>query len=112
MSHFAEIDENNIVVRVLVGDNALPNEGLDWFIENLGGRWIQTSYNGNFRKQFAAIGYTYNPEADVFIENQTYPSWILDENFDWQPPTPKPTDGEYYWREETTSWVKLELDEV
>lgn len=112
MSHFAELNDNNEVIRVLVGDNALPNEGLDWFQENLGGTWIQTSYSGSFRKQFAAIGFTYDPTADVFIENQTYPSWILDENFDWQPPIPKPTEGTYYWNEETTSWVELESDEV
>ena len=52
MSHFAEIDDNNIVLRVLVGDNDYPNEGYDWFVENLGGTWIQTSYNGNIRKNF------------------------------------------------------------
>jgi len=66
MSHFAELDENNIVIRVLVGDNNMPNEGYDWFVENLGGRWVQTSYNGNFRGRFAGIGFTYDEELDVF----------------------------------------------
>ena len=66
MSHFAELDENNVVVRVLVGDNNMPNEGYDWFVENLGGRWVQTSYNGNFRGRFAGIGFTYDEELDVF----------------------------------------------
>jgi len=66
MSHFAELDENNIVIRVLVGDNNMPNEGYDWFVENLGGRWVQTSYNGNFRGRFAGIGYIYDEELDVF----------------------------------------------
>jgi hypothetical protein len=66
MSHFAELNENNIVVRVLVGDNDMTNEGYDWFIENLGGRWVQTSYNGNFRGRFAGIGFTYDEELDVF----------------------------------------------
>jgi len=112
MSHFAELNENNVVIRVLVGDNALPNEGLDWFIENLGGTWVQTSYNGSFRKQFASAGYTYNPVADVFIEAQTYPSWTLDENFEWQPPVPKPSEGSYFWDEETTSWLELPGEEV
>ena len=66
MSHFAELDENNIVVRVLVGDNDMPNEGYDWFVENLGGRWVQTSYNGNFRGRFAGIGFIYDETNDVF----------------------------------------------
>ena len=68
MSHFAEIDENNIVIRVLVGDNNDPNgdEGLQWFIENLGGVWVQTSYNDNFRGKFAGIGDHYNAKLDIF----------------------------------------------
>ena len=66
MSHFAELDENNVVIRVLVGDNDMPNEGYDWFIETFGGRWVQTSYNGNFRGRFAGIGFTYDEELDVF----------------------------------------------
>jgi hypothetical protein len=67
VSHFAEIDINNKVIRVLVGDNSMPNEGYDWFVENLGGTWIQTSYNGNIRKNFASIGYTYDAGRDAFI---------------------------------------------
>jgi hypothetical protein len=70
MSHFAELDENNIVIRVLVGDNNDPNgdEGYQWFINNLGGNWVQTSYNNNFRYNFAGIGFSYDPVADAFIE--------------------------------------------
>jgi len=70
MSHFAEIDDNNIVIRVLVGDNNDPNgdEGYQWFIDNLGGNWVQTSYNNNFRYNFAGIGFTYDSVADAFIE--------------------------------------------
>jgi hypothetical protein len=68
MSHFAELDENNVVVRVLVGDNDMPNEGYDWFIENLGGRWVQTSYNNNFRSRFAGIGFVYDEIKDVFYD--------------------------------------------
>jgi len=66
MSHFAELDENNVVIRVLVGDNDMPNEGYDWFVETFGGRWLQTSYNGNFRGRFAGIGFTYDETLDVF----------------------------------------------
>jgi hypothetical protein len=69
MSHWAEIDENNIVVRVLVGDNNDPagDEGYQWLIDNLGGTWIQTSYNANFRKNYAGIGYTFDADRDAFI---------------------------------------------
>jgi hypothetical protein len=66
MSHWAEIDENNIVVRVLVGDNNEPDEGQS-FMESLGGTWIKTSYNGTIRKNFAGIGYTYDSVRDAFI---------------------------------------------
>jgi hypothetical protein len=88
MSHFAELNKKNVVIRVLVGDNNDPNgdEGYQWFVENLGGKWVQTSYSGSFRKQFAGPGYVYIKEADVFIEPQPDPSWTLDENYDWQPP--------------------------
>lgn len=67
MAHFAEIDENNIVLRVLVTDNDYPNEGYDWLIENLGGRWIQTSYNGRIRGKFAGIGDYYDEQLDQFV---------------------------------------------
>lgn len=67
MSHFAEVDSNNTVLRVLVGNNSDPNEGYDWLIENLGGTWIKTSYNGNIRKNYAGIGYTYDEARDAFI---------------------------------------------
>jgi hypothetical protein len=69
MSHWAELDENNKVIRVLVGDNNDPagDEGYQWLIDNLGGTWIQTSYNGNFRYNFAGIDYTYDEVKDAFI---------------------------------------------
>jgi len=69
MSHWAEIDSDNIVVRVLVGDNNDPNgdEGYRWLIDNLGGTWVQTSYNANFRFNYAGIGYSYDPVDDAFI---------------------------------------------
>jgi hypothetical protein len=107
MAHWAELDENNIVIRVLVGDNNDPagDEGYSWLIENLGGRWLQTSYNNRIRKQFAGIGYSYDEKADVFIAPQPYPSWSLDSNYDWQPPVARPDDGlMYFWNEEAQDW--------
>jgi hypothetical protein len=82
MSHFAEIDENNKVIRVLVGDNSMPNEGYDWFVANLGGTWIQTSYNAainGFRKNYAGIGYTYDSVRDAFIAPEPVGNLGLDE---------------------------------
>lgn len=111
MSHWAEIDENNIVIRVTVGDNNDPagDEGYQWLIDNLGGTWIKTSYNKNIRKQYAGISYSYDPVADVFIAPQPYPSWSLDQNFDWQPPTPRPEEGFWLWDEENQSWLEQSL---
>ena len=109
MAHWAEIDNNNKVIRVLVCDNNDINgdEGYTWLIENLGGTWIQTSYNNNFRKQFAGIGFTYDLINDVFIAPQPFPSWLLDQNFDWKPPTPKPEKGLWRWDENTLSWNEI-----
>lgn len=69
MSHWAELDETNKVIRVLVGDNNDPagDEGYSWLIQNLGGNWVKTSYNGNIRYNYAGIGYTYDPIDDAFI---------------------------------------------
>ncbi len=108
MSHWAEIDNNNKVVRVLVGDNNDPagDEGYQWLIDNLGGTWIKTSYNSKIRGTYAGIGYTYNPEEDIFITPQPYPSWIREGSF-WNAPTPKP-EGEYVWDEDTLSWIEIE----
>ena len=109
MAHWAEINNNNKVLRVLVCDNNDPNgdEGYQWLIDNLGGTWIQTSYNNNVRKQFAGIGYTYDAVNDVFVAPQPYPSWSLDNNFDWQPPTPMPTEGIWIWDEDNLSWTEV-----
>lgn len=115
MAHFAKLDENNIVTEVLVVNNEvlLQTDGTESeykgkvFLNGLFGNatWIQTSYNGNFRKQYAGINFTYDETNDVFIVPQPYNSWTLDSNFDWQPPTPYPTDGNnYQWNEETLSW--------
>jgi hypothetical protein len=88
MSHWAEIDDNNIVLRVTVGDNNDPNgdEGYQWLIDNLGGRWIQTSYNANFRGNYAGIGYTYDTERDAFIPPKPEGEWVFDEDtLNWIP---------------------------
>lgn len=114
MAHFVKLDKNNIVTQAVVVDNQVlledsnesEQKGID-FLNTLFGNatWVQTSYNGNIRKQFAGIGYTYDEANDVFIAPQPFNSWSLDENFDWQPPTPYPTDGQpYEWNENAQTW--------
>ena len=118
MAHFAEIGLNNTVLRVIVVHN---NELLDengqeseakgaQFCRNLfGGTWVQTSYNGNFRKNYAGEGFTYDSTRDAFITPKPFASWNLNEDTcQWQPPTPMPQDGAIYnWDEETTSWKQV-----
>ena len=109
MAHFAEINESNEVIRVLVVDNSQEHRGQEFLAVDLklGGTWIQTSYNNNFRKNFAAIGGTYDPIKDIFISEKLFPSWVLDENGDWQAPVSAPDDGKFYtWDEENTKWVE------
>jgi hypothetical protein len=105
MSHWAEIDENNTVLRVLVGNNSEPDEG-EAFMNSLGGTWVKTSYNGNIRKNFAGIGYTYDTGRDAFISPKPYESWVLnEETCQWESPVPYPTDGVMYqWNEELADW--------
>ncbi len=84
MSHWAELDNNNVVLRVVVGNNDDPNgdEGYQWLIDNLGGTWIKTSYNAavnGFRKNYAGIGYTYDETRDAFIPPKPGEDWVLDE---------------------------------
>lgn len=105
MAHFAEIDQNNIVLRVLVVPDEQEHRGHDYLSERLGGTWVQTSYNNRIRKQFAGPGYTYDSTADVFIAPQPFQSWSLDANHDWQPPTPMPETGEWMWDEGSLAWV-------
>jgi hypothetical protein len=109
MAHFAELDSKNIVIQVLVTDNSMPNEGHDWLIENLGGRWVQTSYNSNFRKNFAGIGFTYDGERDAFIPPQPFQSWLLnEETCAWEPPVAHPEDGLLYsWDEAAQDWAPI-----
>lgn len=106
MAHFAEIDSSNIVRRVLVVGDDQEHRGAEFLAVDLGlgGTWVQCSYNGNIRKQYPGIGYRYDDSADVFVAPQPYPSWALDANHDWQPPTPKP-EGEYWWDETALSWI-------
>jgi hypothetical protein len=120
MAHFAKLDANNIVLEVNVVDNEHlldangvehENLGIAFLVQWSGGYpyWKQTSYNGNFRKNYAGIGLIYDAGRDAFIEPQPYPSWILNETTcRWEPPVPYPTDGKYYaWDETTTSWVEI-----
>ena len=112
MAHFAEINENNIVTQVLVVDNAQEHRGQEFLANdlNLGGTWVQTSYNGNIRKNFAGIGYTYDSVRDAFIPQKPFDSWLLNEDTcQWYPPTPYPTDDKnYVWDEEQLNWKEIE----
>jgi hypothetical protein len=111
MAHWAEIDENNVVLRVTVGDNNDPNgdEGYQWLINNLGGTWVKTSYNGNIRKNYAGIGYTYDQERDAFIPPKPFESWVLNEDTcQWEAPIAYPADDKIYtWDEATVNWIEV-----
>jgi len=117
MAHFAQLDSNNVVIQVIVVDNkdtadAYGTEkehiGAAFCERVLGGTWKQTSYNGNKRKNYAGIGYTYREDIDAFVPPQPYASWVLNANAQWEAPTPMPTDGQMYsWDEATTSWILL-----
>tara|TARA_Y100000034_G_scaffold122102_1_gene167135 strand:+ start:1015 stop:1332 length:318 start_codon:yes stop_codon:yes gene_type:complete len=104
MSHFAKIDSNNIVHQVIVAEQDFIDTG----VVGPSSLWVQTSYNNNFRKQYAVKGGTYDKTNDIFISPQPFPSWTIDSNFDWQPPTPYPDDDKIYdWDEDTTNWVEI-----
>jgi hypothetical protein len=111
MAHYAFLDANNVVTQVIVGiDETELIEGIDpetWYGNFCGQTCVRTSYNNRIRKQFAGIGYTYDHVADQFVAPQSFKSWTLDANNDWQPPTPKP-DGAYYWNEDTQTWQPFE----
>jgi hypothetical protein len=114
MAHYAQLDENNVVVQVIVVDNkdTADAHGVEKeyigaaFCERLfGGTWKQTSYNGRIRKNYAGIGYTYQADIDSFVPPKPYSSWTLDANAQWQAPTPMPTDGNMYsWNEANQTW--------
>ena len=109
MAHYAFLD-NNIVTEVIVGiDETELIEGLDtetWYGNYRGQVCKRTSYNGNIRYNYAGLGYTYDLEADAFIAPQPYPSWLLDQNFNWQAPKPRPEKGDWAWNEELGDWVE------
>ena len=121
MAHFAEIDENNIVTRVLVVDNSQEDNGQEFLANTLGlgGTWIKTSYNTQggvhtnggtpLRKNYAGIGYTYDSGRDAFIPPKPYNSWVLNEETClWDAPKPMPTDGKpYRWVEEDLNWQEI-----
>ena len=105
MTHFVKIDSTNTVTEGIVAEQDFINSGLvgDSFL------WVQTSYNNNFRKQYAGVGYTYDKANDVFISPKPYASWTLDASFDWQPPTAMPVDDKMYtWNESTKAWDETE----
>ena len=121
MAHFAELNSSNEVLRVIV----VSNEDVDanggdqhadaeTFVTTIvpystgGVVWKQTSYNDNFRKQYAGIGYTYDSSKDIFIADKTYDSWSLNSSDDWEAPSNKPDDGKlYYWNETNTQWEEV-----
>ena len=110
MAHYAFLDDNNVVTEVIVGkdENELLN-GLtpeEWYGKFRNQTCVRTSYNNNIRKQYAGIGFTYDADADVFVAPQPFPSWSLDSNHDWQPPTPKP-EGGWMWDESELAWVEV-----
>ena len=125
MAHFALIDENNIVQTVLVVGNEFTHNDEGVEEEQLGinflkdllpdqeGTWLQTSYNSNFRYDYASVGGSYDPVKDIFIQPQPFPSWVLDETGHfWEAPVPYPSDTNeppfYYWNEESGEWVEQE----
>lgn len=110
MAHWARVNENNVVDWVTVGNNNDPDEGYQWLVDNVGGRWIKTSYNGNIRGTFAGIDYSYNEEEDIFVAPQPFPSWIRNGSI-WEPPIPKPDNKQFWiWSEEDLNW-RLRLTE-
>ena len=125
MAHFAELDDNNIVTRVVVvgndittaagplGENDMHVDGETWCINFFkGGTWKQTSYNHNFRKQYAGKGFIYDAAKDKFLYQQPFNSWALDGNDDWQAPVTYPTDDAgkvINWDEENQRWTATGL---
>jgi hypothetical protein len=120
MAHFAKLDDQGIVIDVNVVNNETLNNlpfpesepvGVAFLTDWSGGytNWKQTSYNANFRKNYAGIGFTYDAVLDAFIAPKPYPSWLLNiTTCQWQAPIPYPTDGKrYYWNEDTQQWVEI-----
>ena len=122
MAHFAEIDADNVVVRVLVVPDVQENRGQEYLADDLGlgGTWKKTSYNTQggvhvnggtpYRKNYAGIGYTYDAARDAFIPPKPFASWTLNEDTcNWDAPVAMPTDDKMYrWDEATTNWIEVE----
>ena len=111
MAHFAEIDGDNVVTRVLVVPNEQENRGHEYLATDLGlgGTWVQTSYNATIRKNYAGIGYTFDSVRDAFIPPKPFASWVLNEDTcNWDAPVARPEDDKMYtWDEATTSWIEV-----
>jgi hypothetical protein len=111
MAHFAQIDENNVVVQVLVVPDNAEDRGQDYLANDLGlgGTWVQTSYNNRIRKNFAGVGFTYDTDKDAFIAPKPFDSWLLDEDTcRWEAPVAYPTDGVMYqWNENDKDWEAI-----
>lgn len=124
MAHFAEIDDNNVVLRVIVvankdtadaDGNEMESIGVAFCQRLFGGNWLQTSYNGNIRKNYAGIGFTYRADIDAFVPpGPKYPSWTLNPDTGrWEAPVPYPDDGKMYaWDEATQSWIEVPVPEA
>ena len=122
MAHFAEIDENNIVLRILVVPDSEEVRGQEFLANDLGlgGTWIQTSRTGRIRKRFAEVGGTYNKDLDIFVPIKPYPSWTFDSELsEWTCPIPKPTEPfdltqpencDYRWNEQDQEWMPFYID--
>lgn len=112
MAHYAYLDDNNIVVAVTVGkDESELIDGLDtetYYAQGTPYRVKRTSYNGKIRKQYAGIGFRYDDANDIFIAPQPFPSWILNSDFDWEAPKPKPIDGLFAWDEDSLEWISVQ----
>jgi hypothetical protein len=108
MSLFAEINNDNIVVRVVVVEDGCDADWCREFFD--GGTWIQTSEDGSIRANYAGVGYTYDPVNDVFFEPKPYDSWSFNaETYAWVPPVPHPNNGTFFrWDEDTLAWVAVE----
>ena len=122
MAHFAQLNDENLVTQVIVVANqdtadkdGVENEaiGIEFCKNLLGGRWVQTSYNANIRKNYAGIGYKYDATLDAFVPPQPFASWTLnEETAQWEAPVAMPTDGKTYsWDEATTAWVEVPVGE-
>jgi len=112
MAHYAFLNSNNVVTEVITGkDETELLEGLtpeEWYGNFRGQTCIRTSYNARIRKHYAGIGMLYDPDLDAFYPPQPYPSWTLDADCNWQPPTPRPDGDTFYtWNESTLEWETL-----